>query len=148
MKYFIILSILITSVTFAQTEYGKWGKGNYSYAIKPDESKRDYSFNSDNIPVFVIKSLLNSYWFFISDVDGDNCPFSPTCSSFFLQAVQSTNFIQGSLMFFDRFTRDMDFFEKDRRYPSVEDGHYYDPISLYTLNKNEIKYLPPSIIVK
>lgn len=135
-------------MTFAQTEYGKWGKGNYSYAIKSDESRRDYSFNSSNIPVFVIKSLLNSYWFFISDVDGDNCPFSPTCSSFFLQAVQKTNFIQGSLMFFDRFTRDMDFFEKNRRYPSVEDGHYYDPVSLYALNKNEIKYLPSSVIVK
>ncbi len=135
-------------MTFAQTEYGKWGKGNYSYAIKSDESKRDYSFSSDNIPVFVIKSFLNSYWFFISDVDGDNCPFSPTCSSFFLQAVQKTNIFQGSLMFFDRFTRDMDFFEKNIRYPSVEDGHYYDPVSLYALNKNEIKYLPPSVIVK
>ncbi len=138
----------MTSITFSQANNWKWGKGNYSYAIKSDENKRDFSFSSDNIPVFVIKSLLNSYWFFISDVDGDNCPFTPSCSNFFLQAAQKTNFIQGSLMFFDRFTRDMDFFEKNKRYPSVEDGHYYDPVSLYALNKNEIKYLPPSIIVK
>ncbi|MEJ2494933.1 MAG: hypothetical protein P8Y79_11475 [Ignavibacteriaceae bacterium] len=51
-------------------------------------------------------------------------------------------------MFFDRFTRDYNFIERYNHYPRVEDGHYYDPISLYTLNVKKINYIPPSTVVK
>lgn len=147
MKVFLCFFILFPTIIFAQTDWQKWGKANYSYAVNDNFKKKELSFDAKNPGRFVLKSLLDSYWFFISDVDGDNCSFSPTCSNFFLQSVSKTNLFQGTLMFFDRFTRDMDFIAKLDFYPRVPDGHFYDPISLYTLNKNEIKYIPPSVIV-
>ncbi len=95
----------------------------------------------------MLKSLADVYWIFISDVDGDNCSFSPTCSNFFIQSVQQTNLFQGTIMFFDRFTRDMDIFKKYNQYPRVTDGHFYDPPSLYTLDETKINYIPPFEVI-
>ncbi len=50
-------------------------------------------------------------------------------------------------MFFDRFTRDLNFYRRYEHYPHVMDGHYYDPVTLYTLNPESIKYIPPSTSV-
>ncbi len=110
--------------------------------------QRDYSFKGSKITGTMINSLTSAYWFFISDVDGDNCPFRPTCSSFFAASVKETNLIQGTLMFFDRFTRDLDFVNRNEHYPQVEDGHFYDPIRLYELDTERIKYIPPATTVK
>jgi putative component of membrane protein insertase Oxa1/YidC/SpoIIIJ protein YidD len=145
----LIFIILISSISlFAQSENSKWGKADYSYEMPDKFEHRDYTFNEKNPEKFVLKSVLNAYWFFISDVDGDNCSFNPTCSHFFLLSVKETNILQGSLMFFDRFTRDMDIFGKIDHYPSVPDGHFYDPPSLYMLKKDSIQYIPPSVVVK
>jgi len=50
-------------------------------------------------------------------------------------------------MFADRFTRDYNIFKRHEHYPRVKDGHYYDPVYLYTLNSASIKYIPPSVTV-
>ncbi len=150
-KKFSLFTVLIllsaAGCIFSQSEWKKWGKANYSYELPTSQVKRDYSINEKGAGNFLLKAAADAYWIFISDVDGDNCSFSPTCSSFFLQAVNQTDIVQGTLMFFDRFTRDMDIYKKYDQYPRVEDGHFYDPPSLYTLNKNKIKYLPPSEVV-
>ncbi len=143
----IILLLLISTQVFSQTDWVKWGKANYSYAVPGNNNQRDYSLSENDVGDLLLKSFADAYWVFFSDVDGDNCSFSPTCSSFLLMSVRRTNFIQGTLMFFDRFTRDMDIYKKYDHYPRVEDGHYYDPPSLYTLDTKEIKYLPPSEVV-
>jgi hypothetical protein len=146
----IILSfaLFISFNSFAQTDWVKWGKADFSYQIKNPVEQRNYSFDLSNPERLVLKSLANAYWFFISDVDGDNCAFNPTCSNFFIQSVEKTNIVQGFLMFFDRFTRDMDIFGKLNHYPRVPDGHFYDPPSLYLLDIHFINYIPPSVIVK
>ena len=146
----IILSfIIIGGLNInAQTDWVKWGKADYSYRIKIPSEQRDYTIDLSNPGRFILKSFVNGYWFFISDVDGDNCSFNPTCSNFFIQSVEKTNIVQGSLMFFDRFTRDMDIFGKLNHYPRVPDGHFYDPPSFYILNSDSIKYIPPSVVVK
>ncbi len=145
--FFLLITIISSLNLFAQSENGKWGKVDYSYALPDKFEHRDYSFNEKNPERFVLKSVLNAYWFFISDVDGNNCSFNPTCSHFFLLSVKETNIVQGSLMFFDRFTRDMDIFGKVNHYPYAPDGHYYDPPSLYMLRKDSIQYIPPSVVV-
>jgi len=127
---------------YAQTEWVKWGKADYSYEIKQSNSHRQYSISGNTAGETALKTLAVGYWFFISDVDGDNCPFSPTCSSFFLQSVKETNIVQGTLMFADRFTRDMDFIDRFSHYPIAKNRHFYDPPSLYTLNNLKIKYIP------
>ena len=132
----------------AQLDDLKWQKADISYEKQINYNKRNYSFESDNAGEFLAKSLANAYWFFISDVDGDNCPFRPTCSVFLIQSAKETNIFQASLMFFDRFTRDMNIATRHGHYPRVSDGYLYDPPQNYTLNKGKIKYLPPAFIVE
>jgi len=154
---FFISVLLFTVSVFAQSDrtkivdddagWVKWGKADYRYA-KPNEFRhREYSFDTESVSGFIAKSTANAYGYFISDLDGDNCPFRPTCSAFFVQASKETNIFQGTLMFFDRFTRDFNIFKRYEHYPRVKDGHYYDPVLLYTLDEEQIKYIPPSVTV-
>jgi len=143
----IFLLLFLTTSTFCQLDNLKWKKADILYE-KPDEyRKRNYSFQADNAGEFIKKSFVNAYWFFISDVDGDNCPFTPSCSSFFMDATEETNIFQATLMFSDRLTRDTNPIKKNR-YPNGISGHYYDPASNYTLNQGRIEYLPPEFIVE
>lgn len=147
MKFSLINIFLFTQlILFTQNDWEKWNKVSDDYVIKDISVTRDYSFKSDNAGEFLIKSAANTYWFFISDVDGDNCPFRPSCSSFLVDAVKETNVLQGSLMFFDRFTRDINVF-KTGNYARVKSGHYYDPAKFYTLSGDKINYIPPNEIV-
>jgi putative component of membrane protein insertase Oxa1/YidC/SpoIIIJ protein YidD len=138
---------VFTSSSYCQLNDLKWQKADLSYEKETHDNKRDYSFESENPGEFLAKSLANAYWFFISDVDGDNCPFRPTCSSFLIQSAKETDIFQAFLMFFDRFTRDMNIAKGHNHYPRVNDGYYYDPPQNYTLNQGRIKYLPPAFIV-
>lgn len=141
----IFIIILLTIPVSGQIENLKWKKINISYE-KPDEFvKRNYSFESDNLGDLFKKSLVNIYWFFISDVDGDNCSFKPTCSEFFINSIDETNIFQATLMLSDRLTRDTDPF-KMNRYPMDQGGHFYDPANNYTLNTVKINFLPPTFI--
>jgi putative component of membrane protein insertase Oxa1/YidC/SpoIIIJ protein YidD len=158
MKFILIFILLFTINIFSQTDglrqyqdttdWQKWGKANFTYQLqKPSTTEqRNYSLKGENLGGTILRSFADAYWFFISDVDGDNCSFNPTCSNFFVQAVKRTNILQGTLMFADRFTRDLNLF-KLNHYPRVEDGHFYDPVSLYTLNQNNIKIIPPESFV-
>ena len=122
----IIIFILFAVNSFPQSynsqqdpgsaDWQKWGKENYSYRIPEDQQQRNYSLKNENTCGTILKSFADIYWFFISDVDGDNCSFNPTCSAFFVQAVKETNILQGTLMFADRFTRDLNLF-KLNHYP-------------------------------
>jgi hypothetical protein len=145
-KLLLIIACL-TVTSFPQSDWEKWGKADYSYANMKKNSQRNYNINGNNAGQVVLKTIAAGYWILISDVDGDNCPFSPTCSSFFLQSVKETNIIQGTLMFADRFTRDMDIFGRLNHYPLAINKHFYDPPSLYTLNKDKIKYIPAGVVV-
>jgi putative component of membrane protein insertase Oxa1/YidC/SpoIIIJ protein YidD len=142
---FFLFILLVTTSAFCQIENLKWQKENISYEKADQVRKENYSFQSDNAGEFIKKSLVNAYWFFISDVDGDNCAFQPTCSSFFIDATEETNIVQGSLMFSDRLIRDSSPF-KINDYPRDKSGYYYDPAHNYTLSQRRIKYLPPTFV--
>ena len=79
MKIIVVLFLLHSVYAFPQSEKMKWGKSDYSYGIKSIEDGRDYSVNFKNPANAVAKSFINAYWFIISDLDGDNCPFHPSC---------------------------------------------------------------------
>ena len=145
-KSFLIILLLTTSA-FCQVENHKWQKADLSYEKPTKQTKRDYSFEADDAGEFLQKSFINAYWFFVSDVDGDNCPFHPTCSSFFMDAAEETNIFQATLMVSDRLTRDVNPV-KGNKYPRGKSGHYYDPANNYTLNQGRIKYLPPAFIAE
>lgn len=129
---------------FSQTDWVRWEKADISFEIRSGYEERDYDLTINSPSDLILKPLVNGYWFFISDVDGANCPFSPSCSSFFLQASKSTNPAQALLMFFDRFTRDTNFTNRQEHYPRVKDGRFYDPVSDYMLDTEKINYIPPN----
>jgi putative component of membrane protein insertase Oxa1/YidC/SpoIIIJ protein YidD len=145
-KFFFIL-LFLSATAFCQLDNLKWQKANLSYEKPFNNTSRNYSIESNDPLEFATESLMNAYWFFISDVAGDNCPFRPSCSVFFLEASRETNIFQASLMFFDRFTRDMNFVKGHNHYPKMQSGYFYDPPQNYTLNQDKINYKPPEFIV-
>ena len=140
MRIFIILVILCVSIS-AQTEYDRWGVAETSYEVKEPTGK-SYNFDNSSIVMLGLSTLKNTYYFFISDLDGDNCPFSPSCSTFFVEAVKHTNPIKGALMFADRFTRDLNLFKNTSQYHLHSSGKFYDPVVNYDLDSETISFEP------
>ncbi len=146
MKSLALILLLFPALILAQADWTRWKAVPPSYKIKigqnTETEKSDGSFTSD-----VLIGLRSVYAFFISDLDGDNCPFYPSCSHFFVRAVQATNLVQGALMFADRFTRDTNIFKSSTQYPTRLHGRLYDPVFLYELDESKInikKLLNPS----
>lgn len=131
----IVWLILVFSFSlFAQTDWQRWQKSEINYVEKIDNSERSYSLRADDPFEFFLKTAAVTYWFFISDVDGDNCPFDPSCSSFFLESVKASNIIEGMLMFADRFTRDFNVFNRSD-YRVTRRGRLADPPEKYLLSR-------------
>jgi len=148
-KILFISLILFPILLFSQSDWVKWEKADFDYRKSNEYRHRDYSYDNDSsASQYVVKTTANVYWYFVSDLDGDNCPFRPSCSAFFVESSKQTNVFQGTLMFFDRFTRDFNIYKRHKHYPRVMDGYYYDPVSLYTLDESNIKYIPPSAIIE
>ncbi len=145
-KYFILI-LLIPVMLNAQKDWERWSKAeiDYGLTVQPDPQ---YSISSRSVGAFFLSSLKMSYDFLISDLDGDNCPFHPTCSAFFIQSVRETNFLKGSLMFADRFMRDTNVFKRSPYYPLYKSGRLYDPVRNYKLNIDDVKYFPRDVVVK
>ena len=146
--FFVLLLFFCFSNAYSQTDWVKWEKAELIYSKDNGQLKRDYSISGESLSEATLNSLASVYWFFISDLDGDNCPFKPSCSNFFVEAVKETNLPQGVLIFFDRFTRDLNIFSRANKYPRFGAKYYYDPVSLYTLVEDKIHYLPPNTFIK
>lgn len=127
---------------YAQSDWIKWDAVVISYNIgdKTDRFKINENRTSDS---GIISLLRNTYALFISDLDGDNCPFYPSCSNFFVQSIAEAGLIKGSLMFSDRFMRDMNLFKGKNRYPIHKTGKFYDPSNNYTLLQEKIFFSTP-----
>lgn len=146
-KYLIILFFILQLIVYPQTDWVRWEKSDPTYQLKNSFIERDYDFTIESVSDIIVKPVINAYWFFVSDVDGANCPFQPSCSNFLVQSIKETNPVQGIIMFFDRFTRDTNIFGRQDHYPIFDSKHYYDPISLYTLNETKIKFIPANTTV-
>jgi len=129
LKYFLLF-ILISYSGFAQTDWQRWEKSEASYAPERKPVERSYRIDGSNPVNVFLKGAAVSYWVFVSDVDGDNCPFTPSCSSFFLESVKESNIIQGTLLFADRFTRDFNVFNRND-YHVTRFGRLDDPPEKY-----------------
>lgn len=136
-KSIIFWLLLQSALIYAQTDWVKWDAVEVSYKISNASSKNIITQNQSS-GSGIFSFLRNTYAFFISDLDGNNCPFYPSCSHFFVQAVSGSGLLKGSLMFADRFTRDLNFFKSKNSYPIHRIGKFYDPVSNYTLNEQMI----------
>lgn len=136
----ILLIILFSALnSYAQTDWQKWDVQKVSYEL-PAIQRHDYSIDKTNFGTKILSVARNAYYFFISDLDGDNCPFAPTCSAFFIQSVKEANLIKGTLMFADRFTRDINFFKGMNHYRLNSSGKFFDPAYNYTFDSQKIKF--------
>lgn len=139
--YVSLIFFLLQFTIYPQSDWVRWEKSDPTYQIKYSYIERNYDLSIESVSDIIVKPIINSYWFFISDVDGANCPFQPSCSSFLVQSIKETNIFQGVVMFFDRFTRDTNVFGRETHYPRFGDKHFYDPVTLYTLDKQKIKFI-------
>ncbi len=144
---FILFLILLTGFVSAQTDWVKWEKMEVDYEM-PEHPKHSYPIDNSSVGSIVLSGLQTSYSFLISDVDGDNCPFYPTCSSFYVRSIKETNIFQGTFMFADRFTRDSNLFKGKTHYPIHSSGRYYDPTYNYYLDQNEVRFYSRDKIVE
>ena len=147
-KYLLLYILIFQFANYSQTDWGRWEKSDPNYQIEDTFLERNYDLSIESASDVIVKPVINAYWFFISDVDGANCPFNPSCSSFLAQSIKETNIFQGTLMFFDRFTRDTNVFGRHEHYPRFGTNHYYDPVYLYTLDESKIKYIPAKTFIK
>jgi putative component of membrane protein insertase Oxa1/YidC/SpoIIIJ protein YidD len=135
----VILILIISAFSIAaQEDWQKWEGKEISYEF-PAISKRDYCIDNSSVGITLLSLVGNAYYFLISDLDGDNCPFTPSCSRFFIDAVKETNILSGTVMFADRFTRDMNPIKGIDHYLLHRSGKYFDPPSNYTLSLQKIK---------
>ena len=146
-KYFILFLFISQLAVYSQTDWVRWEKSDPTYIMKNDYQEREYDLSIQSPSDVIVKPVINTYWFFVSDFDGSNCPFHPSCSSFLVQSVKETNPFQGTVMFFDRFTRDTNIFGRQKHYPKFGEKHFYDPVTLYTLDEEKIKYIPAKTYV-
>lgn len=132
---------------YAQVDWVKWGEAKPDYQLHAPEHK-SYGIAKTNFGTRIISGLQTGYYVLFSDYDGDNCPFHPSCSAFFVRAVKETNVFKGSLMFADRFMRDTNLFKRAGYYPLHISGKLYDPVENYTLRQSDVKYYPRDLTVE
>ena len=133
------ISVPMCTIVKSQNETARWEAKEISYELIVRHG-HEYTVDNSNFGMTLISLSRNLYYFLISDLDGDNCPFFPSCSSFFVQAVKETNIITGTLMFSDRFTRDLNLFKSKENYSLYNNGKYFDPASNYILTSNKIRF--------
>jgi putative component of membrane protein insertase Oxa1/YidC/SpoIIIJ protein YidD len=135
----LVIFFLLSGLLYSQTDWKRWDEQKVSYELNV-QKKHDYSIDKSSFGMTLLSAARNLYYFFVSDLDGDNCAFNPSCSSFFIQAVKETSIFKGTLMFADRFTRDMNFFKGENNYPLLPTNKYFDPAFNYTLYTQKIKF--------
>lgn len=136
MTKFLLTILCFSSLSFAQIETHKWETKSVDYLLQQNEEKST-TIKTNNVSTFLVSSAQVIYHKLFSEHDCDNCPFYPSCSTFFVHAVDSSNIIAGSLLFADRFTRDLNFFKGFESYPIHKSGKFYDPVKRYIKSTSE-----------
>lgn len=122
----------------AQTDWVRW-EGVNNYLLEDSDYDNNWNEHFDgfndkrisNIPDFLVKF----YKITISDFDGNNCRFHPSCSEFFVESTKINNSLISVLLFFDRLTRDTNIFSSGG-YRTMN-NRYYDPPSDYIFYQKE-----------
>jgi len=127
----IVCLFLLSDIIHPQQENSVWGFKKPDYNLHTHEVKKEYTYSFDSPADFLTIPVIYTYWFAISEPDGDNCPFYPSCSSFLVEGIQSYGFFRGSLLFWDRFTRDTNFTNRKKKYPILHEHKYLDLPQLY-----------------
>jgi putative membrane protein insertion efficiency factor len=104
----IIITILISISTL--TSYGQIRNSNFkSILLKEQNTKKKdlwkHFKKSETEIDMAISTLYVFYKGSISSQDGSTCSFTPSCSTYAVEAVEKHGVLKGTMMFFDRYTR-------------------------------------------
>jgi len=130
LPFIILIQIIFHLQLSAQTDWVRWNKSE-NYFIKNEQIEFHYHNFSDSIvslntnKLNIAALLVKFYKRTISDFDGDNCRFHPSCSEFFAQTNKITNPLISVFLFFDRLTRDTNIFSEGRY--KIINNKFYDP---------------------
>ena len=80
-----------------------------------------------SIPSVLTNASFKFYKKFITNQDMTNCPFSPSCSKYMLEAVSEYG-AAGFFMGLDRLNRCTSTEHKRNMYPTLSNGKHYDPV--------------------
>ncbi len=80
-----------------------------------------------SIPSVLTNASFKFYKKFITNQDMTNCPFSPSCSQYMLEAVSEYG-AAGFFMGLDRLNRCTSTEHKRNMYPTLSNGKHYDPV--------------------
>ncbi|MDP2303330.1 MAG: membrane protein insertion efficiency factor YidD [Ignavibacteria bacterium] len=127
---------------YSQDNSTKWGKKNFTYTNKELATVQSENGDTKSSSKSLVSPIIYLYGKTISEHDGDNCPFHPSCSSFFLDAVHQTDFISGILLFADRFTRDTNPVKSSKKNFLLPTGKLYDPVKKYLLKSEHFIFSP------
>ncbi|MFH0734591.1 MAG: membrane protein insertion efficiency factor YidD [bacterium] len=136
-RYIFLLFFVVTSM-FAQADWVKWDQKSVEYT-KVLNKNIEYKPEHTSFFTFFTNTAKKVYKTVFSNLDGENCPFTPTCSNFYVESVEKGGIIKGTLMFFDRFTRDANLFKNFDQYKIVNDNKFYDPVNNYLLKPEIIE---------
>lgn len=107
-----------------------WQPSTVDWSEELPVKKKFYELSGSVAEVsFII--LVNGYRLFVSEPDGENCPFDPSCSRFFIESLKQTNLFEAILLASDRLIRDTSFGNKHRHYHIDKFGKLIDPPSRY-----------------
>jgi len=138
--FFIIVSFSHLS---AQTDWVRWERLDNYYLINYDDNIRRIESTviskNDNSSENFAKTFVKFYKITISDFDGDNCRFNPSCSEFLAESMRLTNSFNSILLFFDRLTRDSNIFSSGKY--KIVNNRFFDPPSEYIFfNSNSFQH--------
>lgn len=129
--FFLIAFFLSIIQIYGQQENFVWQKIDNPFLklLQVEESKKN-ELNESFFYIF--------YKNFISKYDGDNCPFSETCSAFFANLYRKENFFYAFFLTIDRSLRELNIFELRTKYGSAngKQKKLVDPHYLYLKKKN------------
>lgn len=139
--YIVIVVLLCSGLSLAQPEHTVWGEQQYSPLRPTLIEERNYSLSDVNLVTAPLKILAMGYWFFISDQDGENCPFNPSCSQFAVESFKEANPLFALMMTSDRLIRDTNIFDRAGHYRYYK-KRLYDPVTNHVLDTEKIRLTP------
>jgi len=126
----VALLVFSLSLGGAETAHAVSGAGMKGPPARPPARSMAASEGADSSsPQRLLLSGIRFFQQWISPIDGPRCNFSPTCSAFGYQAVQSHGFLLGVMATADRLMRCHPWVESDANYVRLPGGKLHDPVS-------------------
>jgi len=123
---FLVLLLLLGNPKTAQADSGAGMKGPPARGLAAARVDADSKDNSPSRQLLLSGIRFFQKW--VSPVDGPRCNFTPTCSHFGFQAVQSQGVLLGVVLTADRLMRCHYSIEPNAGYVRLPGGRLHDPV--------------------